>query len=67
MNFNLNAKATTKIEIEYDNPLNDAAWALHEQISQYSEINGHLFNNLKSCLKAAIEEYLAKSLEENKE
>jgi len=38
--------------------LNDAAWELLDKISEYQEVNATLFNNLKSCLKAAIEVYL---------
>jgi len=45
--------------------LNDAGWELLNQINQYQAVDGPLFNNLKSCLKAAIEVYL--NHEENRE
>lgn len=45
------------IEIEYDDALNEAGYTLLEEIQKYQEVDGHLFNNLKSCLKAAIEKY----------
>lgn len=44
-------------EIDYDDALNEAGWTLLEEIQKYQQVDGHLFNNLKSCLKAAIEKY----------
>jgi hypothetical protein len=47
------------IEIEFDNALNEAGWALSNELSKYGDINGNMFNNMKGCLKIAIEAYLA--------
>lgn len=47
-----------KHEIEFDDALNEAGWTLLEEIQKYQEVDGYLFNNLKGCLKAAIETYL---------
>lgn len=44
--------------------LNDASWVLHEEIQKYQQIDADLFNNLKGCLKEAIEVFLTKKLEE---
>jgi hypothetical protein len=52
-----------KIEMTGD-ALNKAAWLLHDRISQYQEINAPLFNNIKGCLKDAIELFLTEKLEE---
>lgn len=48
-----------KIEIDLvSGALNDATWKLLFKIQEYQEVEPNLFNNLKSCLKAAIEVYL---------
>lgn len=52
--FNKEDKA---VKIEYDDALNEAGWTLLEEIQKYQQVDGHLFNNLKSFLKAAIEKY----------
>ena len=43
--------------------LNSAAWVLLDELGNYSEVEPILFNNLKECLKAAIEEYLKEALQ----
>jgi hypothetical protein len=48
----------SRVEIEFDDALNDAAWNLLDGVRKYQEPNAYLFNNLKVCLKEAIEEYL---------
>ncbi len=45
-------------KVDFDDALNFAGWVLLEEIQKYQEVDGHLFNNLKGCLKAAIEAYL---------
>lgn len=50
-------KEDKAVEIEYDDALNEAGWTLLEEIQKYQQVDGHLFNNLKFCLKAAIEKY----------
>lgn len=52
------------MNIKYDDALNNAAWTLLEGIQEYQEVEGHLFNNLKSVLKQAIEVYLTETFEE---
>lgn len=49
-----------KIEIEWDDALNSAGWELYAEISKFQPVDAFLFNNLKGCLKIAIEEYLSK-------
>lgn len=48
-----------KVEIEYDDALNQAGWELYEMISKFQHVEPRLFNNMKGCLKAAIETYLS--------
>ena len=52
-----------KIEMGSD-ALNEAAWALLEEIQSVTQeaVSPKLFNNLKPCLKAAIEVYLNQAL-----
>lgn len=38
--------------------LNNAAWKLLDKIQEHQEVEAALFNNLKECLKEAIELYL---------
>ena len=45
-------------------PLNNAAWVLLDKIQEYQQVDAPLFNNIKSCLKAAIEVYLIETFEE---
>ena len=47
-----------QVKIAFDDALNDASWTLLDEIGKFQKVEGHLFNNLKSCLKAAIETYL---------
>lgn len=44
--------------------LNNAAWVLLDKIQEHQQVDAPLFNNLKSCLKAAIEVYLTENFEE---
>ncbi|HEJ7928016.1 TPA: hypothetical protein SMI23_001805 [Serratia marcescens] len=34
--------------------VNDAAWKLHDTLTEYGPLNGHQFNNLKGCLYEAL-------------
>lgn len=52
-----------KIEMTSD-ALNNAAWLLLNKMQEYQEINAQLFNNLKPCLKEAIELFLVETFEE---
>lgn len=47
------------IKVELDNALNGAGLALHNELSKYGDISGGMFNNMKGCLRVAIETYLA--------
>jgi hypothetical protein len=54
-------------KVEFDDALNEAGWVLLDEIMKYQEVDPHLFNNLKVCLKLAIEVYLTeKAKEESK-
>ena len=37
------------------NEVNDAAWKLHDTITEFGPLNGHQFNNLKGCMYEAFE------------
>lgn len=63
MKFEIDAKVNHKVTIDFDDALNDAGWTLLDKIGEYQHVDGPLFNNLKSCLKAAIETYLEKTIE----
>jgi hypothetical protein len=39
--------------------LNQACWTFINALPEGAHLNGHAFNNLKPCMKAAIETYLA--------
>lgn len=68
-NFKINAdviKTEVKVSINYDNALNDAGWILINAIGRYQEVSPALFNNMKGCLKEAIEAYLEATIKENK-
>lgn len=43
--------------------LNNAAWELLNKIQEYQQVEAPLFNNLKGCLKEAIEVYLTEVFE----
>lgn len=58
-------KIETKVEIDYDDALNEAGWVLLDEIGKFQKVEGHLFNNMKGCLKAAIEKYLAEQLKQD--
>lgn len=47
-----------QVNITFDSALNDASWTLLDEIGKFQKVEGHLFNNLKGCLKVAIETYL---------
>ena len=34
--------------------VNDAAWKLHDTLTEYGPLNGHQFNNLKGCFYEAL-------------
>lgn len=36
------------------NEVNDAAWKLHDTITEFGPLNGHQFNNLKGCMYEAF-------------
>lgn len=38
--------------------LNEAGWVLLREIQKYQHIEPKLWNNLKGCLKVAIEKYI---------
>jgi len=44
--------------------LNNAAWVLLDKIQEHQQVDAPLFNNLKGCLKEAIEVYLTEALKE---
>lgn len=54
------------IQVEFDNKLNEAAWVLLDEIRKFQQVEPQLFNNLKGCLKVAIEKYLEEAIEESK-
>jgi hypothetical protein len=37
--------------------LNDACWAFINALPEGAHLNGHAWNNIKPCMKAAIEAY----------
>jgi hypothetical protein len=43
--------------------LNEASWKLLDKIQEYQQVDAPLFNNLKGCLKEAIEVYLKEVFE----
>jgi len=43
--------------------LNNAAWKLLDKIQEHQQVEAPLFNNLKGCLKEAIEVYLTETFE----
>lgn len=45
--------------------LNEASWKLLDKIQEYQQVDALLFNNLKGCLKEAIEVYLKEVFEAN--
>lgn len=49
------------MKIEFDNALNEAGWELVSELRKFGDVNGHMFNNIKQCLKSAIEVYLSES------
>lgn len=55
---------TLKGKIEFDGALNEAGWALARELNKYGGVTGHMFNNLKSSLKVAIECYINEKEEE---
>lgn len=51
------------VTVEFDDALNKAGWELLERIYSLNvEVPPILFNNLKGCLKSAIEVYLQEKL-----
>lgn len=50
----------TSKNIEYDNALNEAGWEMVTKLQELGPLTGEQFNNMKSCLKSAIEKYLSK-------
>lgn len=54
---------TIKIDLGSD-ALNNAGWLLLDKIQEHQTVDAPLFNNLKSCLKEAIELYLTEVFEE---
>jgi hypothetical protein len=51
------------VTVEFDDALNKAGWELLERIYALDvEVPAILFNNLKGCLKSAIEVYLTEKL-----
>jgi hypothetical protein len=53
---------TIQIDMGSD-ALNEAAWKLLDKIQEYQQVDAPLFNNLKGCLKEAIESYLTQTFE----
>lgn len=47
-----------QVNVTFDDALNVAAWTLLDEVGKFQKVEAHLFNNLKGCLKAAIETYL---------
>lgn len=45
--------------------LNEASWKLLDKIQEYQQVDALLFNNLKGCLKEAVEVYLNETLKGN--
>lgn len=54
-----------KDKVEYDDALNEAGWVMIERLQSYGPLNGPQFNNMKSCLKDAIEAYLDRKQKES--
>lgn len=52
--------------VDYDDALNDAGWKLTEGLQKYGNLTGHQFNNVKGCLKEAIEVYLARKAKDER-
>lgn len=46
-----------EIDPAYDDALNDAGWTLLEEIQKHQQVDGHLFNNLKECLRQSLITY----------
>jgi len=51
----LKAEQTTEaIPSQGSNEVNDAAWKLHDMLTEYGPLNGYQFNNLKGCFYEAL-------------
>ncbi|WP_373995866.1 DUF551 domain-containing protein [Escherichia coli] len=52
---------TCKLPSMSSNEVNDAAWKLHNMLTEHGQLNGRQFNNLKGCfyeaLKVAMRNY----------
>lgn len=48
-------------KVEFDNALNEAGWAMIHELQKFGGVGGRMFNNMKPCLKVAIEKYLSES------
>lgn len=42
------------IPAQSSNEVNDAAWKLHNMLTEHGPLNGHQFNNLKGCFYEAL-------------
>ncbi|CAI1069031.1 Uncharacterised protein [Serratia fonticola] len=42
------------IPAQSSNEVNDAAWKLHDMLTEHGPLNGHQFNNLKGCFYEAL-------------
>lgn len=43
-----------KLPSQASNEVNDAAWKLHDMLTEHGPLNGHQFNNLKGCFYEAL-------------
>ena len=54
------------MNVEFDNALNDAGLAMIDEMRKYGDFDWGVFNNIKPCLKVAIEKYLEEKEKEGK-
>lgn len=45
---------TYKLPSQSSNDVNDAAWKLHDMLTEHGPLNGYQFNNLKECFYEAL-------------
>jgi len=44
--------------VKFDNALNEAGWVMINELQKHGEVNGSMFNAMKTCLSSAIGTYL---------
>jgi len=51
-------------KVEFDNALNEAGWALVDELRKYGEVGGCIFNNIKPSIAVSIGVYLSEKEKE---